>query len=48
MLHYVVHYMKAIELQRKNSVLLDLLGEKTEELEAMQVNATVCAALFMS
>lgn len=28
---------QALELQRKNSVLLDLLGEKTEELEATQV-----------
>lgn len=28
---------KALELQEKNNLLLDLLGEKTEDLEAVQV-----------
>lgn len=28
---------QAMELKQKNTVLLDLLGEKTEDLEAMQV-----------
>ncbi|CAM9576192.1 unnamed protein product [Laminaria digitata] len=35
-----------MELQKKNGVLLDLLGEKTEDLEAMQADTREMQGMY--